>query len=272
MSSPIKAKIEADQQNNQEEMRPVVVRTLKDPPEIWDLVHETPAHFNPTGAFVNRLTTSKSTAILALVSVLLMVGLAAFAIMKLTDTRIPGASAVQRRLEAATSTSQPATNASTSKVTITGSPLNTSPTPEPVVNNTVPESTQPQPTGAQSTESTVISPASPEGAINSNESSGVTLNDASRRVASRRGVRSVNKQATVLSGNANDLQSDNSGGAFAARTDTANESTQKRELEGKNEKPANDSTRTAATPTLSPQLIAPPAASPSPKAKVIQWP
>ena len=96
MSAPIKVKIEADQQNKHEDVTPEVVRTLKDPPEIWDLVHETPAHFNPTGAFVNRLNTSKRTAILALVSVLLIVGLAAFAVIKLTGARMPGASAVRR--------------------------------------------------------------------------------------------------------------------------------------------------------------------------------
>lgn len=34
---------------------PVVVRTLKDPPEIWDLVHEEPRGFNPRSAFATRL-------------------------------------------------------------------------------------------------------------------------------------------------------------------------------------------------------------------------
>ena len=31
------------------------IRTLKDPPEIWDLVHEAPRDFNPSSAFVSRL-------------------------------------------------------------------------------------------------------------------------------------------------------------------------------------------------------------------------
>jgi ankyrin repeat protein len=35
---------------------PRVVRTLKDPPEIWDLVHEVPKGFNARSAFVSRVT------------------------------------------------------------------------------------------------------------------------------------------------------------------------------------------------------------------------
>jgi hypothetical protein len=39
---------------------PQVVRTLKDPPEIWDLVHEAPRTFDPRSAFVNRLKSMKT--------------------------------------------------------------------------------------------------------------------------------------------------------------------------------------------------------------------
>ena len=39
---------------------PVVVRTLKDPPEIWDLVHEAPRGFNPRTAFAARLQSIKT--------------------------------------------------------------------------------------------------------------------------------------------------------------------------------------------------------------------
>ena len=34
---------------------PTVIKTLKDPPEIWDLVHEVPRGFNAGSAFVSRL-------------------------------------------------------------------------------------------------------------------------------------------------------------------------------------------------------------------------
>lgn len=41
---------------------PVVIKTLKDPPEIWDLVHEAPREsFNAGSAFVSRLASMKTT-------------------------------------------------------------------------------------------------------------------------------------------------------------------------------------------------------------------
>lgn len=35
---------------------PIEIKTLKDPPEIWDLVHEEPRGFNAGSAFISRLT------------------------------------------------------------------------------------------------------------------------------------------------------------------------------------------------------------------------
>jgi len=54
---------------------PIVVKTLSDPPEIWDLVHEAPRNFNPRSAFIARVTSSWKTFVLAAcVVVLLIVG------------------------------------------------------------------------------------------------------------------------------------------------------------------------------------------------------
>ena len=39
---------------------PLVIKTLKDPPEIWDLVQEAPRGFNARSAFVSRLTSVKT--------------------------------------------------------------------------------------------------------------------------------------------------------------------------------------------------------------------
>jgi hypothetical protein len=51
------------------------VKTLSDPPEIWDLVHEAPRDFNPRSAFVSRLMSMRKTfALGACVLVLLIVG------------------------------------------------------------------------------------------------------------------------------------------------------------------------------------------------------
>ena len=38
-----------------------VVKTLSDPPEIWDLVHEVPRSFNPRSAFISRLMSMRKT-------------------------------------------------------------------------------------------------------------------------------------------------------------------------------------------------------------------
>lgn len=54
---------------------PAAVKTLKDPPEIWDLVREAPREFNPRSAFIARITSMKrSLALGACAAVLLVVG------------------------------------------------------------------------------------------------------------------------------------------------------------------------------------------------------
>lgn len=53
--------------------RPVEVKTLKDPPEIWDLVHEEPRGFNPRSAFISRVTSTKRTFAIGAFAALLLV-------------------------------------------------------------------------------------------------------------------------------------------------------------------------------------------------------
>jgi hypothetical protein len=52
---------------------PMVVHTLKDPPEIWDLVHEAPRNFNRWSAFVSRIATMKRTTALGVVALVVLV-------------------------------------------------------------------------------------------------------------------------------------------------------------------------------------------------------
>ena len=55
--------------------KPIVVKTLKEPPEIWDLVQEAPRTFNPRSAFLSRITSMRKTfALGACAAVLLIVG------------------------------------------------------------------------------------------------------------------------------------------------------------------------------------------------------
>ncbi|HSE18063.1 MAG TPA: ankyrin repeat domain-containing protein [Pyrinomonadaceae bacterium] len=54
---------------------PAAVLTLKDPPEIWDLVHEVPRGFDPRSAFIARITSMRKTFVVgACAAVLLIVG------------------------------------------------------------------------------------------------------------------------------------------------------------------------------------------------------
>ena len=48
---------------------PIIVRTLKDPPEIWDLVQEAPRQFDPRAAFVARLGSRRSVLTMAVMLV-----------------------------------------------------------------------------------------------------------------------------------------------------------------------------------------------------------
>ncbi len=49
------------------------VKTLKDPPEIWDLVHEEPRGFSPKSAFVARITSMRKTFAVGACAVMLLV-------------------------------------------------------------------------------------------------------------------------------------------------------------------------------------------------------
>src|ERR1700752_1845492 len=64
------------------------IRTLSEPPDIWDLVHETPAEFSPGSAFFTRLTSGAVPVVLG-VLFLLLAGLGTYWFLK--DRREPRA-------------------------------------------------------------------------------------------------------------------------------------------------------------------------------------
>ena len=280
MSSPIKAKIAADQQNNQEEMRPVVVRTLKDPPEIWDLVHETPAHFTPTDAFVARLNSSKRTLTLVMLIAILISGLAAFLFITRRDGGLRYTAAPQGTEGVATSTAgtsagqanRPAENSQNGQV----SP---SPGAASVVDNTSLQPTTSTPTDSHS-QSIVPSPDNaalagtapgeslqPTGMSEAQaQDNGTVVSNISKRTASRRRKGSGDNLVTVAAGGQTaENVSANTHNSQASKAVDLNQSYEKSSSE-------TPSANKGSVPTLSPQLIAPPTATPAPKAKVIQWP
>lgn len=77
--APTPAPVEPERVESQYVETPVAVtptvKTLSDPPEIWDLVHEVPRDFNPRSAFISRLMSMRKTfALGACALVLLTVG------------------------------------------------------------------------------------------------------------------------------------------------------------------------------------------------------
>ena len=66
-----------------EPREPLVVRTLKDPPEIWDLVHEAPRTFDPRSAFVNRLKSMKTGLAFRAATVVVLLGMCVVGVLVL---------------------------------------------------------------------------------------------------------------------------------------------------------------------------------------------
>jgi membrane-associated phospholipid phosphatase len=66
-----------------------VVKTLKDPPEIWDLVHEVPRGFDPRSAFISRIASMKQTFVVGAFAVLLLVVAGGVGALVLRKTQAP---------------------------------------------------------------------------------------------------------------------------------------------------------------------------------------
>lgn len=71
------------------EQRPAstVIRTLSDPPEIWDLVHEVPRDFHARSAFMGRLASVKWTVRLAAAMVLIALSAVGVVLMRRVQAR-----------------------------------------------------------------------------------------------------------------------------------------------------------------------------------------
>jgi hypothetical protein len=184
---------ETHRENERSSPGPLVVRTLKDPPEIWDLVPQAPRAFNPGGAFVAHLSSNKTKLVMLTLAVVLLSGLCLFAVTTLREARNRAGAAAQVQDEPGTSQAVPATQASAPSDARLNNQLNTSPGAADGVNNTPPQSTVPQPgdPGAH--------PASSDQALtNSVQPTGESVSNSSEPTASSSGgaePSSVNKRA-----------------------------------------------------------------------------
>jgi hypothetical protein len=285
ISQPVEENRGLAQKNQHATAKPLVVRTLKDPPEIWELVHEAPEHFKPGSAFVTRLTSSKTNLVLLMLAVILISGLSTFAVMRLRDRQRADTTAevqqarVTSQTVPASQTRDPASalnepvsapvNAATSPLDAhLNSQLNTTPSAAAGVDNTPPQPTNLQSTASQPPDTKSIAqpdnPASAGNALTNNiQPTGVNVSNISKRTASR-ASRGQNADKRPARGESETAASRDAG-ASPQPPPTA-------DLKNLNEKNPGDSASPKKKSDTSPQSIAPAATNSTSKPKVIQWP
>jgi hypothetical protein len=215
---------------------PVVVRTLKEPPEIWDLVHEAPRNFDARSAFMSRVGLSKGSSALLTLLLLVVAGGAITAGIFLKDRislpTLPAATATTKAPAAPANTTKPSTTV----------PAPAANQPAPETTNTVPDASAPD------ASATATEPA--PGELNSN------VTRRSRPFVRSRAISTeVNNEAEALP---------NAGQSTAVAAPKVDPPVTK-EAEPKK----------TSTPASSPMIATPKSAPPQtqpPKAKVIQWP
>jgi Ankyrin repeats (3 copies) len=264
--------------------KPLVVRTLKDPPEIWDLVHEMPAHFDPRLAFVERVTSSKTNIVLLTLAAMFILGLCAFGIVTLRDGEKRSDEAAQVQEERGASGTLPDSQASAPASAPTTAPTSASAS----AGHGVTDSARPP---INLLDLQPDDPASVSKAFtNTTRTTSASVNNISKRTVPRAGlapVLSANKAAPALSANKNVLvvsgwqntekplpTPNESEAVTVAGAGARLQTPQKASPRENYEKSSSDSAsaKKRSNTTLSPQLIAPPSTSAAPKAKVIQWP
>jgi hypothetical protein len=224
------------------------VRTLHEPPEIWDLVHETRTDFNPRSAFVGRLA-SRNGLLLAL-AVLIVGGGAVFGFLKLKGSAVnpPAASPVRADDNKPKAVSNsPATESVKTSAASDQSRPDTAPAAVP---NTSKDNQVPVTTDARNN---VANIPTAEKAV-------VTAASSTKRVDVK--PRRQTTSTTTIEPTA--ARTDSQEKAFASPSSAAKTGS---------EKDATTSTpRKEPEKAASPQSTSPAKANPTPKAKVIQWP
>jgi ankyrin repeat protein len=242
------------------------VRTLHEPPEIWDLVHETKTGFSPGSALVGRLTSLRFLALAAML--LIIAGGAVFWFMRPRDSSVsattkPPVQADSGNIKAVSipKPTELATTAPSTDQPATGTPVETKTAdrtidePKPDIaasaalsgSKVLAEPTRPNPT----------IPGTRNSKVETRNAIGATVADTRNRDRARGGFGFENNSATVARPDNKD----------SGQTSTTPSSKSDKE---KNANPT--AAKKEADKILSPPVIAPPKAAPTPKAKVIQWP
>jgi len=233
-------------------------RTLHEPPDIWELVHETRSEFKPGSAFAGHL---KALHPLVLALILLIIGSGAvFGFMRLRDRSATNAAAPPAQVE--TSNPKPVVDQQPTESNQTASssdqPTNKTPAPSDTPAGTSDEPRTVVAAPAPSSGNKVMLKPGPQNSTSSTTAVGETVAGARNKNRAQSASKlSTAVTATVIRTNKKD------GGQASPTLDPKSEK----------EKTANPTpAKKEADKALSPQLIAPAKAGPTPKAKVIPWP
>lgn len=233
-----------------ERREPASVRRLKDPPEIWDLVHENRSRFNPRATFVSRMPSMQPRTI-ALAAIILIAMISVPTVIKWKS----------RARSAAVTPVVLSVTSNANKVT----------PPEAI--NSVPQSSSEVLTSASYDNNSVSTPESSGSPPTKRGSQGIELVGAHSQVSSaRRLTRSTGPQDSERGETASDTSSGSVEIGITRQTTQATSAVESRQ---------NTSTRLSRDPaavnrpsvvTTNSHLIDRPSGSPTTKPKVIQWP
>lgn len=254
--------------------RPPGVRTLSEPPDIWDLVHETRKEFHPGSAFIGRLTGHP----LMLVAILLMiVGLGALWFTTLRSRSGTDTLATSGQPERSTSETIPKTR--TKRLNTTPSSAKKSETTAPrstadASKLTTPLSSKPARSirNASSWDQQFISQSAGAEKVADSISSGPRTAVADRVGLSSRHFVPRSRRPNAGGSTADAERVDASSSVPVARTNNKDSGeTANTASKSDNEKGASRAT-VRKDKDSGPQLNSPPKSSSTPKAKVIPWP
>lgn len=245
MSAPIRTKRAADIVPRSKDMFEVpdnpkaqipgipVVRTLKPPPEIWELVHPVPPRkLNPAWAFLTRVTSSGTNLIIMMVAAFVIIGICAFVVIR------------PDRFETST-TVKPTKISTAARTQATKS------------DSTVIDGSTAQPISSETADSDSAAGI---------ETISVSVNEHLKGTTPLAGKSKVKASATKELPNARQAVGEKVAATNPKSQPVAETRSEKKSsIDSTSAKPKSSS-------TLSPQLIAPAKNNESAKAKVIQWP
>ena len=265
--------------------RDPVVRTLKEPPDIWDMVHETHTEFRPGSAFIGRLTSS----LLWLAAILLIIAAGAVfwfvmsrgsSMSKTAVTTVPAESRDIKSLKSAPADTTVSSPAQEQISTPTGTRNSNPATATAASSQPAPESSTASSSKAEPA-NTLARPVKSTD-LKNNQAAQAT----SSRTPSGEKPRQQNLPSAGMFSDANLSGKDKQDAAKASSSKTARgevvgltgnkDGTQTSAASGPksdNQKPGSPAaTKKDSDKAPGPQLITPAKANSTPKAKVIPWP